>query len=94
MNFQVRLTACAPMVGTMEAWARYHSGEEVKVGDRVSVAGSPPRTISALFSPDHEISLLYGMEKGCIEILPATIESNPLDEDILLLGREGSPTLK
>lgn len=67
--------------------ARYHDGQIVKIGDVVTVAGSGERNITNIFPPDHEISIYYEMEDGCVEISPATIESVPLNEDIDLVRR-------
>jgi hypothetical protein len=65
----------------------YADGQCVLVGDRVYSAGPPERIITGVFDPDHEVSLQYGMENGCVEIAPATITGLPLNEDIVLIAR-------
>lgn len=65
----------------------YHDGQRVTVGDVVKYVDGPLRVITNVFDPAHEISLLYSMARGCVEIAPATIENLPLDEDILLIRR-------
>jgi hypothetical protein len=68
----------------------YMDGQRVMVGDRVLHAGPPIRLITNVFPPDHEISRLYDMEHGCVEMTPATIESLPCNEDIELIARAGA----
>ena len=65
----------------------YWNGTKVMTGDRVLSAGPPERIITAVFEPDHEISKLYNMINGCVEISPATIEPLPLNEDIDFVAR-------
>ncbi len=57
------------------------------LGDHILSAGPPERIVTGVFEPDHEVSLYYDMTNGCIEIAPATIESLPLNEDIVLVAR-------
>ena len=65
----------------------YADGQRVMVGDRILSAGPPVRVVTGVFEPDHEVSRLYEMTNGCVEIAPATIESLPLNEDIDLVSR-------
>jgi len=65
----------------------YWDGKIVMVGDRILSAGPPERVIESIFDPDHEISKLYDMTYGCVEISPHTIEPLPLNEDIDLVAR-------
>src|SRR5687767_1556055 len=65
----------------------YADGQRVMVGDRVMHAAPPTRVITNVFPPDHEVSRLYDMTNGCIEMTPATIEILPCNEDIVLIAR-------
>ena len=72
----------------------YADGQQVIVGDRILSAGPPERVITGVFDPEHEVSRLYDMTNGCAEIAPATIESLPLNEDIVLVQRASGHTSK
>ena len=65
-------------------------GVEVRQGDRVRSADGPVRVVTNVFPPEHELSLYYEMDHGCVEIAPATIEELPLNEDIVLIERAAS----
>jgi len=58
-------------------------------GDRILDAGFDT-IVTSVFDPDHEISRLYNMANGCVEIAPASIEPLPLNEDIDLIERGAS----
>ena len=64
----------------------YADGQRVMVGDRILDAAFES-VITAVFEPDHEVSLLYKMTNGCAEIAPASIEPLPLNEDTDLVAR-------
>ena len=56
-------------------------------GDRVVTGSGLERTVTHVFEPDNEVSQQYDMTNGCVAISPASIESLPLNEDIVLLAR-------
>jgi hypothetical protein len=66
---------------------KYWDGQEVKVGDEISVAGVRNRYVTAIFRPDHEVSHVCDMTNGCVELTPNTLEELPLNEDIELVCR-------
>lgn len=69
---------------------RYSDGQKIRVGDKVIRLHSEdqPRTITNIFPPDHEVSRLYGMEFGCVELeSPSAILPVPIEEDFELVER-------
>jgi hypothetical protein len=74
----------------MQELPRYSDGQEIRVGDKVvrPHSGEQPRTITNIFPPDHEVSRLYEMEFGCVELeSPSAILPIPIEEDIELIER-------
>jgi len=66
--------------------ALYEDGTEVFEGDVIESSGRIT-VITRVFSPENEISRMYDMQDGCVEIAPHTIEVLPLNEDIKLIRR-------
>ena len=75
----------------MDNYLKYYDGKEISVGDKVDIAnGQRVATVTNIFSPEHDVSIYYEMENGCVEITPNSIYPLPLEEDIELIERKAS----
>ena len=77
-----------------DEYLMYYDGQSIQVGDRVIVPHSEKEVsiITNIFPPNHEVSVFYDEEFGCVELgPPSAILPLPIEEDIELVARGENP---